>query len=317
MPDCLAQIPIAFFGHPPQAVERLLRNSFPLCTHLTGAESGAAETGRVRGLTIFGTHDSVGGAIFDCLPALEIVANCGVGVDHIDITEAIRRGIVVTNTPDVLTDDVADLAIGLLLQTVRQLSSAERFLRAGKWHEGSYPLTDTLQGKTVGILGLGRIGKAIARRLAAFGVKLAYHGRSQQVGVDLAFFHSPRALAEACDIIIVAMPGGPGTNHLVDAQVIHALGPTGILVNVARGSVIDEPALIEALRNGQIAAAGLDVFESEPDIAAPLLALDNVVLLPHVGSGTHRTRLAMGQLVIDNLIGHFGHEGALTPVCPS
>ena len=268
----------------------------------------------VRGVATSGGHGPLDAALLDRLPNLEVVANFGVGYDSVDVAEAARRGVVVTNTPDVLTDEVADLAVGLLIATVRRLPQADRFLREGRWIQGSFPLTGTLRGKRVGILGLGRIGRAIARRLEAFGLEIAYHGRSEQPGVAYAYHPSPETLAGAVDILVVVAPGGAETRRMIDAAVLRALGPDGILVNVARGSVVDEPALIEALRDGVIAAAGLDVFEDEPRVPAELTAMENVVLLPHVGSASVETRDAMGRLVVENLVSWFSGKGPLTPV---
>jgi lactate dehydrogenase-like 2-hydroxyacid dehydrogenase len=221
---------------------------------------------------------------------------------------------VVTNTPDVLTDEVADLAIGLLLATVRELPQSDRYVRAGKWLEKPYPLTATLRGRTVGILGLGRIGKAIATRLEAFGIAVAYHGRSRQADVTYRYYPTLVEMAREVDVLMCVAPGGGETKHLVNAEVLAALGPNGILVNVGRGSVVDEQALIEALRSKTILSAGLDVFEDEPNVPPELITMEHIVLLPHVGSASVHTRNQMGQLVVDNLIAWFSGKGPLTPV---
>lgn len=247
------------------------------------------------------------------LPKLEIVVGFGVGYDHIDAAWAGRHGIVVTHTPGVLDADVADLAIALTLAATRRLPQAERHLRDGRWPNGAFPLTASLQGRLMGVLGLGRIGKAIARRAEAFGLNIAYHGRQKQDGVAYPYYATPLALAEACDILMVAAPGGPETRHVVDARVLAALSPNGVLVNIARGSLVDERALIAALSDGVILAAGLDVYEQEPSVPAELMALDNAVLLPHVGSATGQTRAAMANLVVDNLLSWIDGEGPLTP----
>ncbi len=268
---------------------------------------------RIRALAV-GAMCPVDAALFDRLPRLEIVASFGVGYDTIDVTEAARRGIVVTHTPDVLSDEVADLALGLLLATLRRIPQADRYLRAGRWREGSFPLTTSLRERRVGILGLGRIGRAIARRLEGFGVAIAYHGRTPQEDVPYAYHDSLLGLARAVDTLIVAAPGGPGTTGLVDAGVLAALGADGIVVNIARGSVIDEAALIAALQSGTILGAGLDVFENEPQVPQALIDLDQTVLLPHVGSGSHHTRAAMGRLLTDNLFSWFDGGGPVTPV---
>lgn len=273
-----------------------------------------AETGpRIRGLAT-GAQAPVDRALLARLPGLEIVASFGVGYDTIDTAAAAAQGVVVTNTPDVLTDEVADLALGLLLATVRQIPQADRHLRAGHWPQRTYPLTPTLRGRTVGILGLGRIGRAIARRLHGFGVAIAYHGRRPQADVPYAYHPTLLGLAEASDVLLVVAPGGPETHGIVDAAVLEALGPQGLLVNVARGSLIDEAALIRALQAGTILGAGLDVFAREPHVPPALVAMDHVVLLPHVGSASVETRAAMGRLVVDNLVAWFDGRGPLTPV---
>lgn len=259
-------------------------------------------------------HTPVDAGLLERLPALQIIASFGVGYDHIDATAAAARGVVVTNTPDVLTDEVADLALGLLIATVRRLPQAERYLRDGLWPHGPFPLTGSLRGRRAGIFGLGRIGRAIAPRLAAFGVPVAYHGRRRQDDVGLPYFPTLLGLAAKVDILISAAPGGEETRGVINAAVLQALGPDGVLINVGRGSVVDEPALAAALHGGTIAAAGLDVFSDEPNVPEALLQAPNAVLLPHVASGSVRTRDAMGQLVVDNLHAWFSHQGALTPV---
>jgi lactate dehydrogenase-like 2-hydroxyacid dehydrogenase len=266
---------------------------------------------RIRGLCVSGAVD---GALMDRLPKLELIANFGVGYDAVDAGAAAARGIVVTNTPDVLTDEVADLAVGLVLATIRRLPQADRYLREGHWPKAPFPLTASLRGRRVGILGLGRIGRAIGKRLEGFEVEIAYYGRRKQDGVAYAYHDSPVGLAKAVHVLIVVAPGGAETKGLVDAAVLEALGPEGILVNVARGSVVDEAALIAALQAKTILGAGLDVFENEPHVPAALAALDNTVLLPHVGSASEHTRTAMAQLVIDNVLSWFEGRGPLTPV---
>ena len=253
--------------------------------------------------------------MLDRLPALEIVSVMGVGYDGVPIPYCQKRGIRVTNTPDVLTDDVADIATALVLMTSRRLVESNRHLHAGKWPTaGAFPLAHALRGKTAGILGLGRIGKAIAQRLEAHGMKIAYHGRSAQ-NVPWAYLADLKALAAESDFLVVACPGGPETHKLVDSAILAALGPEGTLINIARGSVVDETALIHALKTNVIRGAGLDVFENEPQVPAELTELDHVVLLPHVGSATHETRRAMANLVIENLAAHFAGKDLLTPVC--
>ncbi len=247
-------------------------------------------------------------------PKLEIVSNFGVGYDGVDAAWCGGNGVIVTNTPDVLTDEVADLAIGLLLSTIRQLPQADAYLRRGEWLKGPFPLTATLRGRKVGILGLGRIGKAVARRLEGFGVEIAYHGRSRQADVAYTYHPTLKGMAKAVDVLLSVAPGGAETNKIINAEVLEALGPDGILINVGRGTVVDEQALIAALRDRRILSAGLDVFEDEPRVPAALIEMPHVVLLPHVGSGSHHTRRLMGQLVVDNLTSWFEGKGPLTPV---
>lgn len=270
--------------------------------------------GKVRGVAAGGGHNRVDGALFDALPNIEIVSSFGVGYDHVDAAEAGRRGLVVTNTPDVLTDEVADLAIGLLLATVRQLPQVDRYLREGKWLKGAYPLTTSLRKRTVGIVGLGRIGKAVAHRLEAFDLPIAYHGRSRQADVPYRYYPSLVEMAADVDTLVSVAPGGAATHHIINAEVLKALGPNGIVVNVGRGTVIDEQALIKALQDKTILSAGLDVFEDEPRVPAELIAIEHAVLLPHVGSASVHTREQMGQLLVDNLASWFDGKGPLTPV---
>ena len=268
----------------------------------------------VRGIAAGGGHALVDAAVMGGLPALEIVSSFGVGYDHVDAAWAARHGIVVTHTPDVLNEEVADTTFGLLLNAVRQFPHAERYLRAGKWTRKPFALTHSLRGRTMGIIGLGRIGKAIARRAEAFDLKVVYHGRRKQAGVAFPYFADLTEMAEACDILVAIAPGGPETKGMVSAQVLDALGPNGIFVNVARGSIVDEDALIAALREKRILTAALDVFADEPHVPQALIDMDHVILAPHVGSATHHTRDAMGQLVIDNLVSFADGKGPLTPV---
>ncbi|MCP4382979.1 MAG: 2-hydroxyacid dehydrogenase [Hyphomicrobiales bacterium] len=270
---------------------------------------------RIRGIAR-GGHFDVDRAMLDRLPKLEIVANFGVGYDGIDLKACADRGIVVTNTPDVLTEEVADTALGLLLNTARELPAAEAYLRAGRWvAEGDYPLTKgTLRGRTAGILGLGRIGLAIARRLDAMQLQVAYHTRRERPDVAYKYYADLISMAKDVDTLVIVVPGTPATARMVNADVLTALGPDGIVVNIGRGSVVDEPALIEALASRTIRAAGLDVFADEPNVPDALMALDNAVLLPHVGSASVHTRDAMGQLVIDNLLAWFAGNDPITPV---
>ncbi len=249
------------------------------------------------------------------LPNLEAIVNFGAGVDAIDLAAARARGIAVSNTPDVLTDTVADTAVGLLIDTMRGLSAADRYVRAGHWPvRGPLRYARDVSGSRVGILGLGRIGSAIATRLAAFDCTIAYHNRRPVPGSPYRYAAAPADLAGSVDVLVVATAGGPETARLVDRAVLEALGPQGFLVNIARGGVVDEDALVELLTNGGLAGAGLDVFAHEPQVPAALLALDNVVLLPHVGSNTARARTAMARLALRNLDEWLAHRRLLTPV---
>jgi hydroxypyruvate reductase len=250
----------------------------------------------------------------DAMPSLRAIVHFGVGYETTDVAHAQSRGIVVSNTPDVLTDCVADLAVGGLIDVLRRLTAADRYLRRGDWQRGQFPLATKVTGRRVGILGLGRIGAAIAHRLTAFDARLSYHSRHPVPDVPYTYAESPAALAEAVDVLVVATSGGPATAGLVSAEVLAALGPDGYLVNIARGSVVDEPALVKALTSGAIAGAALDVFADEPNVPAELLDLDNVVLLPHIASATTETREAMGELAFRNLH-QFMTDGTLvTPV---
>ncbi len=268
---------------------------------------------RIRGVSTGGSV-KVDATLYDRLPRLELVSNLGVGYDAIDAHEAARRNVIVTNTPDVLNDEVADLAVGLLLATIRQIPQTDRYLRAGHWHRGDFPLTATLRGRTIGILGLGRIGRAIARRLEGFDVAIAYHGRRKQDDVSYAFYGDLVEMARAVDVLVVVAPASQATRNIVGAAVLEALGPQGVLINVARGSLVDEDALVEALTAGTIHSAGLDVFAREPHVPAALMALDHVVLLPHVGSASVHTRQRMGALMVENLVSWFAGKGPVTPV---
>ena len=270
------------------------------------------EGGRFEGLVTSGRAGADAG-LLAALPALRVIANFGVGCDAIDLEAAKRRGIAVGNTPDVLTDCVADLAFGLLIDVARRISAADRFVRRGDWLRAPFPLTARVSGKRLGILGLGRIGGAIARRAAGFDMEVRYHGRRRLPGAGYGFEVTPLGLARWADFMVIAAAGGEGTRGLVSAEVIDALGPDGFLVNVSRGTVVDESALVRALGEGRLAGAALDVYGDEPRVPAALLALDNVVLLPHVGSATRETRAAMGGLVLANLRSFFATGRLVTP----
>jgi lactate dehydrogenase-like 2-hydroxyacid dehydrogenase len=275
----------------------------------------AAIAGRVRAFAVSYTNQKINGEFMQRFPKLEIVSSFGVGYDHIDAKWAAAHGIVVTNTPDVLNEEVADTALGLLLCTAREFPQAERYLRAGKWERQHYPLTRaTLRDRTIGMVGMGRIGKAIARRLDAFAVPVVYHSRRPQAGVAYRYYPSLIDMARDADVLLVIVPGGAETRNLIDAKVLDALGQDGILIDVARGSVVDETALIAALREKRILSAWLDVYANEPKVPAELMAMDNVVLFPHLGSATVYTRARMDQLVVDNLLSWASGKGPLTPV---
>ena len=270
----------------------------------------ATQGPKIRGL-VQGGGTVTPTSLLEALPALEMISVFGVGYDGVPVDYCKKRGLKVTNTPDVLTDDVADVAVALVLMTGRGFVRANRFVHAGEWQKRGAELTTKLGGKTAGILGLGRIGKAIAARLAAMGMNIAYTGRSAQQ-VPYRFIPNLKALAAASEFLVVACPGGAATKNIVNADVLEALGKKGSVVNIARGSIIDEPALVAALQAGTINAAGLDVFADEPNIPQPLYAMDNVVLLPHVGSATHETRKAMGDLCKANLDAWFAGKPLLT-----
>jgi lactate dehydrogenase-like 2-hydroxyacid dehydrogenase len=279
---------------------------------LAALDADPALAARIRAI-VTRSNITMPADLLERLPALELIATFGVGYDGLPLAAAAARGIAVTNTPDVLNTAVAELCVGMLLGLLRQLPAADRFVRAGKWPHGTLPLGVSLAGKRVGIVGLGRIGKDIARRLEPFGVTLAYHGRSDQ-HIAYRYEASLVQLARDCDVLIVAAPGGPETNKLVDRAVLDELGPHGYLVNVARGSLVDQAALLDALEANTLGGAALDVFEREPHADARLAALDNVLLAPHLGSATVETRQAMMDLVLENLRCHFAGAPVPTPV---
>eukprot|EP01018_Ginkgo_biloba_P011980 Gb_15580 [translate_table: standard] len=268
----------------------------------------------IRGVACDGS-DGVGGDLIDALPLLEVIATNSVGLDKVDLPKCRGRNIAVAHTPDVVTDDVADLAIGLMLDTLRHISAADRYVRQGLWPlKGTYPLTAKLSGKRVGIIGLGRIGAAIAKRVEAFGCSIAYHSRSRKPNVSFTYFSSVVDLAASTDILVVACALTKETQHIVDQSVLAALGKKGTLVNVGRGLLVDEKELVKALVEGRLGGAGIDVFENEPNVPEQLFSMDNVVLLPHVGTATSETRRAMADLVVGNLEAYFLKKPLLTPV---
>ncbi|HEY5380315.1 MAG TPA: 2-hydroxyacid dehydrogenase [Pseudolabrys sp.] len=270
--------------------------------------------GKIRAIAVAYTANKIDAAFMQQFPKLEQISSFGVGYDHIDAKWAGANGIIVTNTPEVLNEEVADTALGLLLCTVREFPQGDRYVRAGKWPQAQYPLSKaTLRNRTVGMVGMGRIGKAIAKRLEAFGVPVVYHSRNPQ---EVAYKYYPKLvdMTRAVDTLMVIVPGGAATRNLINAEVLKALGPQGIVINMARGSVVDEPALIEALKNRTIYSAGLDVFAKEPQVPKELIEMDHVVLFPHLGSSTEVTRAAMDQLVVDNILAWAAGKPPLTPV---
>ena len=282
-------------------------------THLSDPAAFAQIAPRVRGIAASG-ESKVPRELIAQLPALEMISVFGVGYDGVDVAAARERGIAVTHTPNVLNDEVADLAMALVLAVSRRLVEADRYVRGGQWKNGPMPLARKVSGTRMGIVGLGRIGQAIARRAEAFGMSIAYTGRNAKPESPYRYVASAEALAAEVEFLVVITPGGAGTRKLIDAKVLAALGKKGYLVNVARGSVVDEAALVEALQNGTIAGAGLDVFEDEPHVPEALFSLDNVVLVPHIGSATWQTRQAMADLAFGNLHAHFAGEKLLSPV---
>ena len=268
---------------------------------------------RIRGI-LAGGMKGPNANLIHRLENLEIISSFSVGYDATDVAAAQARGVIVTHTPEVLTGDVADLAMTFILMAPRRIGEAERFLRSGKWRQGRMDLGTTVRGKRLGILGLGRIGMAVARRAEVFGLHIAYHDIKPMGDLAYRSYPSLLDLAEASDMLLVACEGGNATRGLVGADALNALGPDGFLINAARGTIIDQPALIAALRDGRIAGAAMDVFDNEPEVPAELLAMENVVLTPHIASSTNETRRAMADLVYDNLRAHFDGKPVLTPV---
>jgi lactate dehydrogenase-like 2-hydroxyacid dehydrogenase len=312
------KIDLLIYGPVKPIVEKGFSDQFVLHPFETQADlerltPAAAE--RIRGIATTGPV-LANETVLSRFPKLEIVSSFGVGYDHINATYARDHGIIVTNTPDVLTEEVADVALGLLIATAREFIKADRYVRSGSWKTAQgFPLSvGSLRDRKVGMIGMGRIGQAIARRLDASLVPVVYHSRSPAAGVAYQHYPNLIEMAQAVDTLIIITPGGPSTAKIVNADVMKALGPRGIIINVARGSVVDEPALIAALKSGTIMAAGLDVFANEPNVPDELRAMQNVVLLPHVGSASVVTRNAMDQLVVDNLKAWFAGRAPLTPI---
>jgi lactate dehydrogenase-like 2-hydroxyacid dehydrogenase len=274
-----------------------------------------AVAAKIRGAAVTYSTARCDGTMMALLPKLEIVSSFGVGYDHVDANYAREHNILVTNTPDVLTEEVADIALGLLIATLREFIKADRYLRSGLWTTQQFPLSvGSLRDRKVGMVGMGRIGQAIGRRLEASHVPVVYHSRNPAPGVSYKHYPDLIEMAKAVDTLVVIVPGGPSTAKMVNADVMKALGPRGVIINVARGSVVDEVALIAALKSGGILAAGLDVFANEPAVPDELCAMQNVVLLPHIGSASVVTRNAMDQLVVDNLKAWFAGKPPLTPI---
>ncbi|MDO6413444.1 2-hydroxyacid dehydrogenase [Sphingomonas sp. BIUV-7] len=274
-----------------------------------------SEPGPGIAVALTGGNEGIDAATIDACPDLKLIAVCAVGYDKVDVEYAKARGIAVTNTPDVLTDDVADLALALMLSVFRKIPHYDQYVREGRWaSEGTPGLSRSLTGRRIGILGLGRIGLAIAERVRPIAGEIAYHSRSPKAGAEWRYEADPVALAQWAEVLVVAVAGGGGTKGLVGKAVIEALGPEGVLINIARGSVVDEEALVEALVSGKLGGAGLDVFADEPHVPEALFGLESVVLLPHQGSATRETRAQMAKLAIDNIEAYLGGKPLLTPV---
>jgi lactate dehydrogenase-like 2-hydroxyacid dehydrogenase len=297
----------------------IARGFAPLTVHSLSAGTDlnefAAAHANIGAIACSATTESVPGELMARFPNLQIVSSFGVGYDHVDAKWAAAHGIIVTHTPDVLTEEVADTALGLLLCTVREFPQADRYVRAGKWREGDYPLSKaSLRNRTVGILGMGAIGQAIARRLDAMKVPVVYHTRHKRSELPYRHYSDLLAMARDVDTLLLIVPGGAATRNMINKDVLDALGPDGILINMARGSVVDETALIRALQDKRILSAGLDVIAKEPEVPSELIAMDNVVLFPHLGSASEYTREKMDQLVVDNVLAWAAGRPPLTPV---
>jgi lactate dehydrogenase-like 2-hydroxyacid dehydrogenase len=317
MVNAAAKPGILIYGPKKPLIERGLAERFDV--HIFHSPEDLAklspdQAGNIRGMAITNLVKA-DSAMLARFPKLEMVASFGVGYDHVDFRYAAQHNIVVTHTPDVLTDEVADTALGLLIATLREFITADRYVREGRWAKQSYRLSPgSLRDRTIGIVGMGRIGQAIAKRLDAFSVPVVYHSRNPAAGVSHKHYPNLIEMATAVDTMIAIMPGGASTLKMINADVLKALGPRGVFINVARGSVVDEDALIAALKDGTIMAAGLDVFAHEPNVPEAFWTMDNVVLLPHIASASVATRNAMDQLVVDNLLNWFSGKPALTPV---
>jgi hydroxypyruvate reductase len=310
-------IDLLSIGSFPQATDDELARRFAVTHHFRHPAPDALSDDLKASVRAIATEANHGAsrALIESLPKLEVIGVFGVGTDLIDLAAARARKIPVTNTPNVLTDECADLAIGLMLAAARQIVFADRYVRDGSWaSKGPMPLGRSVGGKTLGVLGLGGIGRAIADRAAAFRMRILYNGPRRKPEAPYEYVADLVEMAKASDYLMIACKGGPDTHHLVSAAVINAVGPKGTLINVARGTVVDEVALIKALAEGRLGHAALDVFDNEPNVAPALLALPNVIVQPHQGSATVETRTAIGQLMIDNISAHFAGKPLLTPV---
>jgi lactate dehydrogenase-like 2-hydroxyacid dehydrogenase len=309
------RLEVVLFGPPKPTIVRGLETACTIYKAVEASDRDAfiAEHGQVRAIAC--AQGQMSASLLERFPKLEIVASFGVGYDNVDVKYAAAHGIIVTNTPEVLTEEVADTALGLLLCTVRELPRAERHVRAGLWAKQGFPLSKaTLRNRTVGMVGMGAIGQAIAQRLDAFRVPVVYHTRKPRAGISYRHYPKLIDMARDVDTLLIIVPGGPATANMINAEVLDALGPNGIVINMARGSVVDEPALIKALKDKRIMAAGLDVYVKEPEVPQALIEMENVVLLPHVGSASVYTRDKMDQLVADNILAWAAGKPPLSPV---
>jgi lactate dehydrogenase-like 2-hydroxyacid dehydrogenase len=305
-PTVLLMAPI--YG-PKQA---LLEQTYSVVPYEAGMN--LADVAKICEIVVTTGGRGIDAALMKQLPKLKMVGCFGVGVDAIDLTYCHANNILVSNTPDVLTEEVADLALALLLSTIRRIPQGDQFVRQGKWLKGGMPLTQSMQGMKIGVVGMGRIGQAIAKRCVAFNTSVAYQGPRKKSDISYQYFDTVEALATWADVVIAACPGGAATSKIISRAALKALGAQGIFVNIARGSVVDQEALVELLASAELGAAGLDVFNDEPKVPVDLWSMDNVVLMPHVGSGTHATRAAMGQLTLDNVAAFVAGRPLLTAV---
>ena len=292
-----------------------LKKSFDVMHLQNSAEFDAASDADLAGVEGFASFGWAPAAVIDRMPVLKVISSFGVGYDGVAADHAVSKGIMVGHTPDVLNDDVANMTIAMILSTMRRLVEQEKYLRDGRWaKEGNAPLTRSIAGKTVGIVGLGRIGEAIAHKLSVFNCTTVYHSRNQKTHLDYQYYGSLLDMAKDSDVLVVITPGGPATDKLISREVMEALGPEGTLINVARGSVVDQTEMIKALQDGRLGGAGLDVFEDEPNVPEELIAMDHVVLLPHVASATWETRQAMSDRVVENMKSYFENGAPVSTI---